>query len=316
MKFFPAAVALILAGSAIPFPLRAQERDEEIVADLAEGRVIVQAASEGIAFTVIGRRSESDSLPPRVISIDSTHIAILQGAIDWEIPAGSKPVRLERGMPQVSSTRQQAEESGDLEIIGEAFLEQLRGFAGRLHHKIDLGAEEPILQVVVVGYGPDNYGPEVWLYQYHVKQEELRSDYYQTRVLRPRATQLYPPEKGAPHTLVEIAYPAGAASPGLLERIMRNDPAVERVAASEKKFERVVEKIRSGKARSANVDDAAEFLRIITVPIAGKESFAVGTLKEGRGFDWLLPPEEPVEKAKDDKKRPPEAPSLRRKPEP
>jgi hypothetical protein len=37
------------------------------------------------------------------------------------------------------------------------------------------------------------------------------------------------------------------------------------------------------------------------------------------GFDWIVPPEEPVEKTKtgsDDKDRPAEAPSLRKRPTP
>ncbi|MBZ5527450.1 MAG: hypothetical protein LAN71_06060 [Acidobacteriia bacterium] len=315
MKAAAAVLLLVIAGVIAP-RATGQERDEEIVANIAAGRVIIHAASEGIAFAVIEQAAEGGSLPPRVISINSTHIAVLFGAIEWQIPAGSKPLRVERGLPQIPGTRRESEESSDLEFIGVAFLEKLRDLAGRLHHKIDLGPEEPILQLVVIGYGPEGYGPEVWLYDYHVKQEALRGDYFQTKVLRPRTTQLYPPEKGAPRTLVEAAYPPGAVAPGLLERIERNDPAVARIAGSEKKFDRVVEKIRAGKAQSANPDDAAEFLRIMVVPIAGKGRFAVGTFKENRGFDWLLPPEEPVEKAVEDKKRPPEAPTLRRKPQP
>jgi hypothetical protein len=51
--------------------------------------------------------------------------------------------------------------------------------------------------------------------------------------------------------------------------------------------------------------------------IAGKESFIMGKMEESHGFDWIVPPDEPVERAKkgeEDKNRPPEAPSLRRKP--
>lgn len=315
MKAAAAVLLLVIAGIAPP-RAAGQERDEEIVANIAAGRVIIQATGEGIAFALIEQPSEGGSLPPRVISINSTHLGVLFGAIEWQIPAGSKPLRVEQGLPQIPGARRESEESGDLEFIGVAFLERLRELAGRLHHKIDLSPEEPLLQVVVIGYGPEGYGPEVWLYDYHVKQEALRGDYYQTKVLRPRSTQLYPPEKGAPRTLVEVAYPAEAVAPGLLERIERNDPVVARIAGAEKKFDRVVEKIRAGKAQTANPDDAAEFLRILVVPMAGKGRFAVGTFKENRGFDWLLPPEEPVEKAVEDKKRGPEAPTLRRKPQP
>lgn len=315
MKAAAAALLLLIAG-AVPPQAAAQAREEEIVANLAAGRVIVHVANEGIAFAVIEQQAEGGSLPPRVVSINSTHIGVLFGAVEWQIPAGSKPLRVEKGLPHAGGTRYETGESSDLEMIGVAYLEKLRELAGQLHHKIDLAPEEPILQIVVVGYGPEGYGPEVWRYEYRVKQEALRGDYYQTRVLRPRTTQLYPPEKNTPRTLVEVAYPPGAVEPGLRERIERNDPVVARIAGSEKRFDRVVEKIREGKAHSANPGDAAEFLRIMVVPMAGKGRFAVGRFKENRGFDWLLPPEEPVEKAAEDKKRPPEAPTLRRKPEP
>jgi len=46
-----------------------------------------------------------------------------------------------------------------------------------------------------------------------------------------------------------------------------------------------------------------------------KQNFFLGKMEDQRGFAWILPPEEPVEKAdKNDKNRPPEAPSLRKRP--
>jgi hypothetical protein len=45
----------------------------------------------------------------------------------------------------------------------------------------------------------------------------------------------------------------------------------------------------------------------------------MGKMEESHGFDWIVPPEEPVERAKkgeEDKNRPPEAPSLRKRPNP
>jgi hypothetical protein len=45
--------------------------------------------------------------------------------------------------------------------------------------------------------------------------------------------------------------------------------------------------------------------------------FVMGTFEEQRGFEWIVPPEEPVERAKqEDKNRPPEAPTLRRRVDP
>jgi hypothetical protein len=50
--------------------------------------------------------------------------------------------------------------------------------------------------------------------------------------------------------------------------------------------------------------------------IAGNASFVLGTMDERRGFEWMVPPEEPVEKGQEDKNRPPDAPTLRRPPKP
>ncbi|MEQ1354222.1 MAG: hypothetical protein ABLT11_09405, partial [Candidatus Acidiferrum sp.] len=61
--------------------------------------------------------------------------------------------------------------------------------------------------------------------------------------------------------------------------------------------------------------DAADFLRAALPLISSGHKFFLGTMEESHGFEWIVPPDEPVEKT-DDKSRPPSAPSLRRKPNP
>lgn len=314
------ALLVLVACAAPPEPL-AQARDDEIVANLAAGRVIVHVARESIVFATIEQAAEADSLAPRVVPLDARHIGVLLGAVEWQIPAGAKPLRVEKEVPRLGGVEglppsQLAEENTDLEMIGVAYLEALRKFAERLHHRIELQPDEPLLQLVVIGYAPGGYGPEVWLYDYRAVQEAVSGDYYQTRVLRPRTTQLYPPEKHAPHTLLEVRYPRDAAGATLQEQIEHNDLVIARLARSEPKFARVVEKIQAGKANAADPADAAEFLRAVVVPLAGKGRFAIGSWTENRGLDWLVPPAESLEKAQEDKDRPPEAPTLLRKPKP
>jgi len=145
----------------------------------------------------------------------------------------------------------------------------------------------------------------------------MRGDFYQTRVLRPRTTQLYPPEKGQPRTIVEVRYPAGSNDVPVAGLVQRDDPVISRLASSDPKFARVVEKIRAGKANGANFTDSADFLRALAVPLAGKARFAVGMFSERSRLEWLVPPEHPVQQVKtEDKNRPPEAPTLRRVPKP
>ena len=97
----------------------------------------------------------------------------------------------------------------DLETIGVSFLETLRPLTSQLHHKIDIASDEPLFEIVLIGFAPNHDGPEVWTIEYRVQQEQVgvRAEYWQTRILRPRFTQLYPPEKHAPRTIVEARYP-------------------------------------------------------------------------------------------------------------
>ena len=63
--------------------------------------------------------------------------------------------------------------------------------------------------------------------------------------------------------------------------------------------------------------DAADFLRALLPLIAGKASFMLGKMDDEHGLDWIVPPEEPLDKTKkdDDKDRPPDAPTLRKRPQ-
>jgi hypothetical protein len=302
----------------------AQDREggNEIVADLAGGRVIVHVAREKIVFAAIDQPVEPNSIPPRVVSIDPRHIGVLLGASEWRSPADPKPVRLDRDFPQVPGRNPHyaadpEEIAPDLDVIGVAFLERLRPLVARLHHKIEFKPDEPLLKVVIIGFAPDDYGPEVWTLEYRIEQQEIatRGDFWQTRLLRPRYTQLYPPEKKAPKTLVEIRYPDTLQGPTLQQLIQGNDPELDDLSRGEPKFSKVMESIDRGQANKAVPEDATDFLRAALPLISEKAKFILGTMTEG-GFEWVVPPDEPVEKAKRDKNQPPEAPSLLRKPNP
>jgi hypothetical protein len=147
-----------------------------------------------------------------------------------------------------------------------------------------------------------------------MEQEEVATrgeEYWQTRLLRPHFTQLYPPEKHAPRTLVESRYPAGLKGPTLEEMIKSNDPRIESLT-KQARFEKVLENLRGGSAQKAAPADSVEFMRAAVPLLAGSSSYVIGTLEEQRGLNWVVPPTEPVEKAQEDKNRPPEAPTLRR----
>jgi hypothetical protein len=304
-----------------------QPPEDEIVANLAGGRVIVHVARDGnIVFAAINQPVEAGGVPPRVLEVDSMHVAVLLGASEWRLPADPNPVRLDRNFERVRGRdpkyQYHADEAEpDLETIGVAVLEKLRPLTSQLHHKIDLPADEPLLEMVLIGYAPNNYGPEVWTVEYRVQQEQVstRGEYWQTRILRPRFTQLYPPEKHAPRMIVEARYPADLKAPTLMALIQGNDPAIAQLRGSDARFAKVIEAVDKGQAQKAVPADAADFLRAVLPLIADKQPFILAKMEEQHGFDWIVPPDEPVERAKkgeEDKNRPPDAPSLRRKPTP
>ena len=312
----------LLAVLAAALPVRAQE--DEIVANLAGGRTIIQVANDAILFASIDHPLEAKSVPPRVAALDNRHIGIFLGASEWQVPAQPKPIRLDLDIPHFSAPDRRfynsADADQDLEQVGVVFLEKLRPLVAQLHHKIDLKPDEPLFQIILIGYAPQDYGPEVWQIDYRVEQEAIpnQADFWQTHLLRPRFTQLYPPEKSHPKTLMEVRFPADLPGIPLLGLIQKGDPAIARLRSSDAHLNKVVEQIQRGEAQKADPAASTDFLRDALPLIAGDSPFIMGVLSERGGFEWVVPPTEPrvKEETTQDKNRPPEAPTLMRKPKP
>ena len=320
----PGAFLLVLLSAAL---LSAsgfeQGHEDEIIANLAGGRIIIQVARDAILFAAIDQPVERNSIPPRVMNLDASHIGVLLGASEWRIPTDPKPIRIDRDFHRVGASERRndpapGEAEPDLDAIGITFLEKLRPLVGQLHHKLDFHPDDPIFQLVIIGYGSNQYGPEVWVAEYRIEQQQLaaRGEYWQTRILRPRFTQLYPPEKHAPRTFLEVRYPVDQKGPRLSELVQGNDPRVVEVASREPRFGKVLENLHGGQAQKAAPLDSVDFMRALLPRIADNAPFVMGTMGEQQGFLWIVPPVEPVEKVEKDKNRPPEAPSLLRKPKP
>jgi hypothetical protein len=307
-----------LAFSALP----ALAQEDEIVANLAGGRVIIHVAADGIIFGAIDHPLEAKSVPPRVATIGSTHVGIFFGASEWQVPAQPMPIRLDRNVADLRSTvntkqtyRPEGAGDPDLELIGVGFLEKLRPLASQLHHKYDLKPDEPLLEIVLIGYGPSDYGPEAWVIDYGAEQQSVSADFWQTHLLRPRFTQIYPPGKHEAKTIVETRFPPDLQAVPLTGLLQQNDPRIAQVRA-DKRMDKVAEFIERGQANKVSMQDAADFLRATLPFLAGSAHFIEGQLGENGGFDWIVPPEEPREKAKREENRPPDAPTLYKKPNP
>jgi len=307
----------------LPCALRAQEAGQEVVANLSAGRVVIYVAKDGMVIAANESRVEADSRPPLVVQLSPKRIAILLGAAEWVQPGtGRPPLRLDIELPRAIGKRMppdprlQQEQISDLEPIGTALLEPLRTVVPQLTRKMNLAPDDPLVEMLLVGF-EEEYGPEVWLLQYRLAQEPLRGDYWKSRVLRPSYTQLYPPEKGQPRTLVEVRYPPEDAGPALLKLLQQSDARLTPLRTSNAQVARASEKLARGESNKALLDDAVVFLRASLDAIAEPNTLQiVGVISEKRGFEWILAPPAaaPLQKAEELKPREAGAPTLKKKP--
>jgi hypothetical protein len=166
--------------------------------------------------------------------------------------------------------------------------------------------------MIFAGYVP-NYGAEVWRLDYGVQQTQEAAGYWTTRISRPSYIQLWPPEKGAPHTLIEVAYPREDAGQSLLDLLRANDPRLQKISAAEPQMASVARAIVNGETNKVKNSEAAQFFRAAldaTSPANAQQSIAM-MIEQEAGFKWVVaPPVEPQAPAAQTN-RPPGAPSLR-----
>ena len=303
----------------------AQEGARDVVANLAAGRVVIGVAEGGIVIGVTGApapNAEPGSHPPLVVPLGGRRVAVLLGAVEWISPAGGRPpVRLDRELASLVSQSmrprlgaESERNASDIETLGVAMLEQLRAVTVDLHSKLDFKPDEPLLDLILADY-LEGYGAEVWLLRYRVAQDALRGEYWRTRVLRPSYTQLYPPEKGQPRTLMEVRYPPDDPTPALLELLRGNDPRLVKLGAGDPHTARAIQAIVRGESHKAPVKDLADLLHgALDATLAANTKLVLGVLQEQRGFEWILAPPEPPQKAQEGKPREPGAPTLKKPP--
>ena len=313
-----ALAAILVIGVASPRAISQQkEGGQEIVANLASGRVVFCVSRDGILVGATNNdKAEVGSHAPLFVPLTGGHVAVMLGAVEWvELNSGKPPVRLDSLLADVQVTAKRTaayaenDEAGDIEGLGIGFLDRFRPVAGLLHHELKIKEDEPIVQILVVGY-ETGYGAEAWLLNYRVQQRELQDNYFDTLVLRPSYTQLYPPEKGAPRTIVEHRYPADMPGPTLEELLGRNDARLIPVRSESPVTGKAAQFILDGASQKAASEGVTAFLRgalTATSPPGTKLTLAI--LREGDRFDWIIPPAEPAKKP--DEKRADDAPTLR-----
>jgi hypothetical protein len=318
-----AALAIALLFTA-PRPA-AQEQpkppNEETVASLSAGRVVVAVVKGAILIGTIENPIEPDTHPPTPVAIGSVRVGVILGAVRWSSPSSQREIaRLDEDLPHLRSravtqaqhlaTDPAGTEATDLESVGQGLLDRLNEVAQDLHSKVDLPAKEPLAELVLAGYATD-YGPEVWQLAYAMKQQEETPGYWTTRVLLPSYVQFWPPEKGQPHTLIEFAYPPENAPPTVLELLRQKDPRLEKLISSDPKMAEVARLFLQGESNKIPADDATQFLRAALDAIAPpdtRETMAI--INAETGFAWILAPPRETALPGIQPARPPDAPSL------
>jgi hypothetical protein len=320
-----AILIIIVIGAAlliVPSSPRAQSQSaqltgQEIIANLATGRVVICVAKDAILVGAESEKSEPGSHSPLFVPLTGGHVAVLLGAVEWvQVNSGRPPIRLDTELGKIGNRRlvhpietADQNEATDLEVLGIAFLERLRAITGELHHELKLKDDEPIVQILVVGYQKD-YGPEAWVISYKLQQRLLRDDYWDTLAQRPSYLQIYPPEKKAPHTIVEVKYPTEIKGSSLQEMLQQNDARLIPIRSTDAKVGQAAQFMLDGATQKANSEPATVFFRKALEATAPKESkLTIAILHEGDRFDWIIPPPEEVKPGDD--KRDSAAPTLR-----
>ena len=303
----------------------AQQRQDvpgdEIIANLAAGRVIIAVVKDAILIATIENPIEPQTRIPAPVELSSRRAGIFLGAVEWISPSSQVQfARLDEDLPHLhghvasqAPHLQQAQpnaEAADIDSIGHGVSERLNEIARNLHGKITLPPNEPIAELILADY-MENYGPEIWQLTFPLQQSMQREDYFDTHIPLPRYVQLWPPEKGQPHTLVEFHYPPESATTSLIDLLRNKDAGIEKLCSSDPKMREVRDLLLRGESNKILAVDAIQFLRAALGVLASsnsRETFA--TIGIESGFQWILkPPPEPKTPIQK-KERPDDAPSL------
>jgi hypothetical protein len=314
-------ITLLLGANRATGQEQSSQQNEETVASLSAGRVVIAVVKGAILIGTIENPIEPDTHPPTPVAIGSTRVGVILGAVRWSSPSSQREIaRLDEDLPHLRSravtqtphlnTQPVGTEATDLESVGQGLLDRLNEVAQDLHAKVDLPAKEPLAELILAGYAT-GYGPEVWQLAYPMKQMEETPGYWTTRVLLPSYVQFWPPEKGQPHTLMEFAYPPESPPPTVLELLRQQDPRLQKLISSDAKMAEVARVFLQGESNKIPVADATQFLRAALDAIAPpdtRETMAI--ISEEDGFAWVLAPPRETPLPGIQSARPPEAPSL------
>ena len=249
---------------------------QEIVANLAAGRVVIAVVKDAILIGTAENPIEAETRPPTPVPLTGARAGVILGSVDWFSPSSQQQfARLDAELPHLRS-RLTTDAPRLAGTPGGGEGQRYRGDGpGDCNKNVSMRwprastarsrcrPGRPSAELIIADYLP-GYGPEVWQLRYQMEaQVEERRDYWNTRVLRPTYLQFWPPEKGwvSLCTLVEFDYPAESGHPTLLELLRGNDSRLEKIRSSGATMEQVATLFLQGDSLKAPLADAAQFLR-------------------------------------------------------
>src|SRR6202050_1680158 len=104
--------------------------NEETVASLAAGRVVIAVVKGAILIGTVENPIEADTHPPTPVAIGSVQVGVILGAVRWSLPSSHREIaRLDEDLPHLRSravteaprlnTDPVGREATDLESVGQ-----------------------------------------------------------------------------------------------------------------------------------------------------------------------------------------------------
>jgi hypothetical protein len=316
-------LSLFLSSMDVLAQQRQDAPRDEIIANLAAGRVIIAVVKDAILIATVENPIEPQTRLPAPVELSSRRAGVFLGAVEWISPSSQVEfVRLDKDLPHLRGKTasltphlQQAQpdaEAADIDSIGHGVSERLNEIARNLHGKITLPPNEPLAELILADY-MENYGPEIWQLTFTLQQSMQRQDYFDTHVPLPQYVQLWPPEKGQPRTLVEFRYPPENSAPSLIDLLRNRDAGIEKLCSSDAKMRDVRDRFLQGESNKILAVDAIQFLRsALSITASPNSRETIATISVDSGFQWILqPPPEPKKPGQEqERKHPDDAPSL------
>lgn len=290
------------------------EHVNEVVATLASGQVTILAAHDGLVVAAIGNQFEPGDLPPLIVPLGDRDLAVVLGAADWITPPPGRRtlLRLDRQLPQLihgftgnTPHLRTGPNVSNLERVALAALGPLRKAARNLHSHLDLPQGLPFAEILLVHQPMGGGKPTVWDLSYWIHQRFLQENFWDTEVERPRSTQLFPTKDKHAGT-VDVRYPPGDQSEGLLDWLAKPVGRVAQDIATNPKLAKAQKEIAAGNSRKVHLAEMVPLVKATLETMApASKTKAMVEVDPGHGFSWIIQP--PI---KSKPKRPPGAPTL------